>query len=71
MNTRHVIGRRIVEVRQRRCKSEDGDTVMDLMAIILDDGTELIPNHYETKDRYGAMDMIVVAPQPTQTERKL
>lgn len=49
MNTRNVIGRRIVAVRQTRTGSSTGPSV-DVSAIVLDNGYEIRPNVVETNE---------------------
>lgn len=60
MNTREVIGRKIVSVRQSWVKTTGGKTVA-VEALILDDGTELRTYSHETATA-GVGDLLVVRP---------
>lgn len=63
MRARGVVGKRIVAIRQRRFFSEfGGDWVVDVQAIILEDGTELRPLVVPVEDDY-IVDVRVVKPE--------
>lgn len=64
MNTRGVIGKRIVAVRQRREHNDrlPRGTSMAVEAIVLEDGTELQPYTEEWEDGYST-DFRVVRPE--------
>lgn len=64
MEIRHALGKRIIEVRQRRVYRTDisGFAGMQVEAIVLEDGTEIRPFAFETGYDYGA-DAVVVKPR--------
>ena len=68
MNTRGVIGKRIVAVRQRRFYSETvGGMLNEVTEIVLENGTLLRPIAYETATDAIA-DIITVRPKQSPKE---
>lgn len=62
MNTRGVIGKRIVAVKQERFRDETAGTRMDVQWIELEDGTRLVLHVYETED-CPIVDASVIRPE--------
>ncbi len=52
METRNIIGKRIVEIRQRRFTDRNRGPMVDVIAVVLENGTELRPIVHEAEDDY-------------------
>lgn len=63
MKSKNVVGKKIVGIRQRQYVDPSHGRIVDIDAIILEDGTELRPlaSEIEDGDHYP-VDMIVVKP---------
>lgn len=53
MNKAHVIGRRIVDIKQERLTDKNGDQVWDVQAVYLDNGTVLTLHTVELGCEYA------------------
>lgn len=68
MRSRDVIGKKIVNIRQRRIYSY-GHVSMDVEAIILEDGTEIRPCAYETESDHCCDCVVVKKKSPSPSAR--
>lgn len=62
MKTKSVIGKKIIEIRQERTKTNYGDTVFNVKSIRLEDGTLIILSVAELEGDY-AVDGTVYPPK--------
>jgi hypothetical protein len=69
MNTKNVIGKRIVAVDQQRFYNASiGRMDNEVLAIVLEDGTRLAPYTIEREDGRYAQDLSVYAAEETGDE---
>jgi hypothetical protein len=64
MKSRGVVGKKITAIRQYRYYDRNHGLIIDVQAIVLEDGTELRPLAAEVEDAtFYPVDMIVVKPE--------
>ena len=61
MKAKYAVGKRIVAIEQHRINAGGGRGIqIHVGAIVLDDGTRLVPNDADTEDGSPTIDMLVI-----------